>query len=128
MTHNPAQAPISVGQPQLDGEAPIAGADKQVELAEQARKSRRMKAMKSGRVIIHSSGSGIDCVVRSLSPNGARLSFTDPVDLPAHFELYLLTENVRIDASLAWSKGLNAGVKFEEPLDWLSKHVGPQRF
>ena len=49
------------------------------------------------------------------------------VDLPAQFELYLLGENVRVGVSLAWCKGLDAGVKFEKPLDWLSKHVAAKR-
>ena len=128
MTHDPAQAPTSVWPLQADSEAPVASSDNQANQAEQARKSRRMKAMKSGRVVIHSSGAGIDCVVRSLSPTGARLSFAAPVDLPAQFELYLLAENVRVGANVAWHKGLDAGVEFDKPLDWLSKHVTAKRF
>jgi hypothetical protein len=124
MGHVPAQAPISVGQPQLDSATPVAGADEQ---AEQARNSQRMKAMKGGRVVIHSSGAGFDCMVRSLSPSGAHLTFADPIDLPANFELYFPAENVRVGVSLAWRKGLDAGVRFEKPLDWLSKHVAAKR-
>ena len=125
MTHSPDQAPLSVMPPRLDNATPAAGVNKQ---AEQPRNSQRMRAMKSGRVVIHSSGAGIDCVVRSLSPTGARLTFSDSIDLPALFELYLLTENVRVGVSLAWRQGLVAGVKFEKPLDWLSKHVAAKRF
>ncbi len=131
MTHDPTQVPTSIRPSEFNNEAPVAAPDNQAtqaEQVEQARKSRRMKAMKSGRVVIHSSGTGIDCVVRSLSPSGARLSFAHPFDLPAQFELYLLTENVRVSASVAWCKGLDVGVKFDEPLDWLSKHVTAKRF
>jgi len=125
MTDSRVQAPISVMPARSDCMTPVTDADKQ---AEKARNSRRMKAMKAARVVIHSSGAGIDCVVRSLSPSGARLTFAHPVILPAHFEIFLLVENVRVCADLAWQKGLDAGVKFEKPLDWLLKHVAAKRF
>ncbi len=109
----------------IDDEKPSADIENR---AEQARSQRRLKAVKSARAVISSSGSGIDCVVRSMSPNGARLTFDEPVNLPERFELCLLTENVRVGVSQVWSKGLDVGVNFEKPLGWLSKHVVPKRF
>lgn len=68
MAHDPAWAAIPTRQCRFDEAAPVAGVYMQ---AEQARKLQRLKAMKSARAVARSSGSGIDCVVRSRRQAGA---------------------------------------------------------
>ena len=89
------------------------------------RATQRLRALKKGLVVIESGGNGIECAVRNLSSEGARLRFNSPVELPRTFEFLLVTENVRVPAELAWQQDGEAGIHFVKPLRWLVKHDRP---
>src|SRR5437763_3067486 len=78
------------------------------------RRHSRKRTLKTGKVILSDSAS-IDCVIREVSPTGARLVFGGPTVLPKLFRLlFVETGSVR-PAILVWQKGLAAGVCFELP-------------
>lgn len=86
------------------------------------RSTQRLPALKKALIVADSGPSGIECSVRNLSSEGARIRFKSPVKLPPKFEFLLVTENVRVPAELAWQENTEAGIHFVKPLRWLVKH------
>lgn len=78
------------------------------------RNSPRRRVLKEGKVIL-SDWAVIDCLVRDLSENGARLEFGGPTELPKAFRLFITSSNMLIPAELAWQRGLAAGARFTGP-------------
>ena len=74
----------------------------------------RRRTLKNGQVIL-SDWTVMDCVVRDMSDDGARLEFGGPVKLPKEFRLALRSTNTVIPVALAWQRGLAAGVHFTGP-------------
>jgi hypothetical protein len=57
----------------------------------------------------------MDCLVRDMSPEGARLVFGAPVTLPKTFSLLLVASEKLVPAELHWQRGLSAGIVFTGP-------------
>jgi hypothetical protein len=53
-----------------------------------------------------------DCIIRELTDDGARLSFTDPVALPHAFELHIPNRDQTLRVETAWNHGTDVGVSF----------------
>ena len=84
------------------------------------RKYPRTRTLKTGRVIL-SDTTSLSCLIRDVSPAGARLVFGGPAVLPMLFRLLFVdTDTMRV-ATLVWQKGLAAGVSFEVP-----EQLGPR--
>lgn len=88
----------------------------------------RMRALKGARFILPNySGSGIDCRIVDIHSRGARLCFDSviPVRDPKA-ELMIFPENKLVPVRVAWQKGLEngmeMGVEFDKPLEWLERH------
>jgi hypothetical protein len=88
------------------GSGPASAADK--------RRSHRQKTLKSGHLIL-SDWTTMDCTVRDLSPEGAKLAFGGPTELPKTFSLVVHSTDKMIPAELLWQRGLSAGVAFTGP-------------
>jgi hypothetical protein len=71
----------------------------------------RQKALKAGKVIL-SASTLVDCLVRNTSEGGAQIQFADVVALPSEFRLQIGASSVTRPVTLAWQRGLTAGVKF----------------
>ncbi|MGH6926203.1 MAG: PilZ domain-containing protein, partial [Propylenella sp.] len=54
----------------------------------------------------------VNCIVRDLSPGGARLEFEAPVYLPREFRLCIVSADLTIPAVPAWQRQSEAGVRF----------------
>jgi hypothetical protein len=78
------------------------------------RRSRRQKTLKSGHLIL-SDWTTMDCTVRDLSPEGAKLVFGGPPALPKTFSLVVHSTDKLIPAELLWQRGLSAGIAFTGP-------------
>ena len=88
---------------------------------------RRMRALKGARFIIAAyAGGGVDCRIVDIHSRGARLRFDAPVPCrdPA-VELMIFPENKLVRGRLAWQRGLDMGIEFDKPLEWLVKHDVP---
>jgi len=75
------------------------------------RSARRQRVLKEGKVIL-SDRVSLDCVVRDISPGGARIEFDTPVSLPADFSLRIVSADLVIPATPAWQRKLEAGIRF----------------
>lgn len=54
----------------------------------------------------------IDCTLRDVSDDGARLVFGGAVSLPEEFRLYNVSDAWIVPVRLQWQRGLEAGVAF----------------
>ncbi len=54
----------------------------------------------------------VSCVVRDISPGGARLEFDDPIYLPSAFRLCIVSAELTIPAVPAWQRRREAGIRF----------------
>jgi hypothetical protein len=75
------------------------------------RAERRQMVLKEGKVML-SDWVSVDCVVRDISPGGARLEFQAPVSLPSEFRLRIVSADLTIPATAAWQRRLEAGISF----------------
>lgn len=81
---------------------------------ESRREHERRRTLKEGRVIL-SESSSIDCVMRDLSAEGARLRFAGPTQLPERFQVLVVSEQALFPAERMWQRGLDAGIRFTGP-------------
>ncbi len=75
------------------------------------RRERRKRVLKEGKLML-TEWVSVRCMVRDISPGGARLEFDGPVDLPNAFHLCLVTADLTIPAVPAWQRRDEAGIRF----------------
>jgi hypothetical protein len=78
----------------------------------------RHRTFLQGRVYYNNRRSTADCIIRELTDDGARLSFTDPVTLPHAFELHIPNRDQTYRVETVWNHGEEVGVTF-------GKHEAP---
>jgi hypothetical protein len=76
------------------------------------RTSTRQKSFLQGRIFFNNRRQSADCLVRDVSPLGARLVFADTVSLPDLVELYLSNKDAIVRAEVQWRRGKEVGVGF----------------
>ena len=74
----------------------------------------RLRTLKSGKAVFNDGNSVVDCVVRDLSESGAKLKVVSVVGIPDHFSLLLEGERNGRACSIAWRKGSELGVTFDQ--------------
>jgi PilZ domain len=79
------------------------------------RRSNRQKSFLRGCIYYNNRRSATDCLVRDISPRGARLIFSDTVSIPDVIELYLAQKQQTIRAEVQWRRGDEVGVAFGTP-------------
>ncbi len=88
------------------------------------RKTVRNRTYLGGVIAFNDQASTMDCLIRNLSPEGARLSFDEVRIMPDLFELTITRRDRAYQARIAWRGPSEAGVVFETndnppvPLDW----------
>jgi hypothetical protein len=80
-------------------------------VASNRREQFRRTAIKGARIIFNDRQSTLDCRVRDLTPDGARLDFATQQLLPHEFDLHVAGNPVR-RCGLRWARGTFAGVHF----------------
>lgn len=75
------------------------------------RQQMRRTVIKGARIIFNDRKSTLDCRVRDLTSDGARLDLSTPQLLPHEFELHLAGDPVR-RCGLRWARGTQVGVRF----------------
>ena len=75
------------------------------------RSERRQKVLKEGKVLL-ADKTFIECIVRDISPGGARVEFAGPVSLPREFRLHIVSADLTVPATFAWQRRLEAGIRF----------------
>ena len=84
---------------------------------EERRLGNRQKSFLQGRLYYNNRRASIDCLVRDISPTGARLKFSAPAAMPEFVELYIPNKDEFYRAQVQWNRGEEIGVAFirEEP-------------
>ena len=75
------------------------------------RGAQRRPTLKGGRIVFNGGRSTIDCTVRNLSRDGAKLIVASHIGIPDSFDL-LLPNTHRQPCRVAWRKGKELGVEF----------------
>jgi hypothetical protein len=75
------------------------------------RDRRRQRVLKAGTIAFN--GSGIDCVVRNLSPTGAALEVESQIGIPSSFDLFIAAPLLNKRCRVPWRKQKRIGVVFE---------------
>lgn len=72
----------------------------------------RHRTFLQGRVFYNSRRSTADCIIRELTEEGARLTFSDRVTLPHSFELHIPNRDQTYRVETVWNHGNEVGVTF----------------
>lgn len=93
--------------------------------ATEKRDTRRRRVISFGLVVPDEKHPGLDCTIRDLSEDGARISFARNVTLPERFWLIDVRERTAFDVKLAWRIDLEAALTFRRSIA-LSRIADPQ--
>jgi hypothetical protein len=76
------------------------------------RASSRQRRLHGGKIVFNNNSSVIYCVVRDLSPKGARLSVFSPIGIPDWFDLRIDRNGACYPSKVAWRSADQIGVVF----------------
>ena len=78
---------------------------------DERRKGNRSKSLLGARIVFNNRASTIDCTIRNISDQGARLVFGSPVAAPDEFDLVISQKEMRHRCRVAWRKADEMGVE-----------------
>jgi PilZ domain len=79
------------------------------------RKTARRRVLKEGKIIFADGMRLIDCTIRDMSENGARLLVANTVGIPETFHLFEKSSRTVYPTSVVWRQPSAVGVKFDGP-------------
>jgi hypothetical protein len=82
--------------------------------AVERRRITRQKSFLRGTIYFNNRINAVDCLVRDISPYGARLIFTDSVTTPDTLELHIPQKDQTLRVHVIWRHGQEAGVAFAQ--------------
>jgi hypothetical protein len=82
-----------------------------LDASSERREQMRRTVIKGARIVFNERKSTLDCRVRDMTQDGARLDFSTPQLLPHEFELQLAGVPAR-RCGLCWARGTFVGVRF----------------
>jgi hypothetical protein len=77
------------------------------------RSERRVRTLKTARIVFNLGRSVFDCTVRNLSPNGALIEVPSMLGMPMQFEVIMDQGVTRRPCSVRWRTERLMGVRFE---------------
>ena len=86
--------------------------DRQVE----RRRVTRQKSFLRGMIYFNNRRSVADCLIRDISPYGARLIFSDTVTTPDVLDLYIPQKEQTLRSQVIWRVGHEVGVAFPQAI------------
>src|SRR5215213_2861372 len=104
-----------------------AGRGTQMNQDSESRRNQRQRTLKDGKIIFNENRSVINCIVRDVSPTGAKLKLAATTELPTEFKLLLVSENLIAPVACVWRKGDLVGVHFLAEPRTASKMVADAR-
>jgi hypothetical protein len=81
-------------------------------VAHHPRSAVRQKSFLRAMIHLKDARTAFDCMIRDLSPKGARLDFAGAVPTPDVFDLYISQKQQVLRANVMWRHGDKAGVAF----------------
>ena len=88
------------------------------------RRSVRSRSFLKATIRFYNRNVTIDCVVRDISPAGAKLEVDRTYVLPQEFDLEVPQRSAVYPCELKWRKENAAGVRFKENVDPAAAHYG----
>ena len=79
---------------------------------EHRRRAPRQKSFLRGMVYFNNRRSSFDCLIRDITPEGARLVFSSSVSTPDVIELYIPQKEQTLTARVMWRHGEEIGLSF----------------
>lgn len=76
------------------------------------RRVRRRRSYLGGRIVFNRGMSTIDCLIRDISPEGARLVLNDAYAIPDRFDLHITVRSERFTAVKVWRDPGDVGIQF----------------
>jgi hypothetical protein len=76
------------------------------------RNSARLKSFLHGRIYFNNRRSAIDCLIRDVSDDGAKLIFSQTTSIPDAVDLYIPQKDQTLRARVQWRSGDEVGVAF----------------
>jgi hypothetical protein len=80
------------------------------------RRSARQKSFLRGCVYFNKRRNAFDCLIRDLSGEGARIVFSETVNVPDLVELYIPQKEQTVRARVQWRRGDEIGLAFPDAL------------
>src|SRR5215212_3708774 len=78
------------------------------------RKATRQKSFLRGMITFNNRRNVVDCLIRDISPHGARLIFSDAVTTPDALDLYIPQKEQTLRIHVIWRHGAEVGVAFAQ--------------
>jgi len=78
------------------------------------RRVARQKSFLRGMIYFNNRRSVVDCLIRDISPYGARLTFSDSVTTPDMLDLYIPQKEQTLRSQVIWRHGQEVGVAFPQ--------------
>src|SRR5947199_10779317 len=78
------------------------------------RRIARQKSFLRGMIYFNNRRNAVDCLVRDISPYGARLIFSDAVTTPDALDLYIPQKEQTLRVHVIWRLGQEVGVAFAQ--------------
>ena len=93
------------------------------------RKITRQKSFLRGMIYFNNRRNAVDCLIRDISPYGARLIFSDAVTTPDVLDLYIPQKEQTLRIHVIWRHGQEVGVAFAQatPVDPVAETGEPDR-
>ena len=82
--------------------------------AVERRRIARQKSFLRGMIYFNNRRNAVDCLIRDISPYGARLIFSDAVTTPDVLELYIPQKEQTLRVHAVWRHGQEVGVAFAQ--------------
>jgi two-component system cell cycle response regulator len=79
------------------------------------RKIHRRRVLKEGKIVFADAMRVIDCTIRDMSADGARLLIANTVGVPDSFNLYEKSTGMLYPTSIVWRQSNAVGVRFDGP-------------
>jgi hypothetical protein len=80
------------------------------------RRIARQKSFLRGMIYFNNRRSVVDCLIRDISPYGARLIFSDAVTTPDTLDVYIPQKEQTLRAHVIWRVGHEVGVAFPQAI------------
>jgi hypothetical protein len=78
------------------------------------RRIARQRSFLRGMIYFNNRRSAVDCLIRDISPYGARLIFSDAVTTPDVLDLYIPQKEQTLRVHVIWRHGQEVGVAFAQ--------------
>jgi hypothetical protein len=82
--------------------------------AVERRRTARQKSFLRGMIYFNNRRNAVDCLIRDISPHGARLIFSDAVTTPDVLELYIPQKEQTLRVHVIWRHGQEVGAAFAQ--------------